>query len=144
MAKKNYETVSHKKIMEYLQKNAESLVRVNDIDRHLKEEEIEVNISTIYRYLNRLSKDGTVMKYVAPKGEMSSFQYIGSQTHNCKEHLHLQCVVCNRILHLECRFMEEISNHVMHHHGFALQCESSILYGVCEECGGRGKTRCEK
>ena len=98
-------------------------------------EGIEVNSSTIYRFLNKLSTSGEVMKYVARKGEMSSFQYIGGGVeHNCKEHLHLHCVKCGRIIHLDCGFMNEIKGHIMEHHGFELQCESSVLYGVCSEC----------
>ena len=73
------------------------------------------------------------MKYVANKGEMSSFQYIGDK-HACKEHLHLRCVLCEKIIHLECDFMCEISEHIMDHHGFSLICESSVLYGICKEC----------
>lgn len=134
MAGKNYSTVSHKKIMEYFENNQDKMVKVTDIDDYLKKEGIEVNSSTIYRYLNKLSSTGTIMKYVASKGEMSSFQYIGNEEHNCKEHLHLRCVKCEKIIHLECGFMSEIEEHIMEHHGFSLICESSVLYGVCKEC----------
>ena len=41
-----------------------------------------------------------------------------------------------RIIHLECGFMEEISRHIVAHHGFELQCDSSVLYGVCKDCKG--------
>ncbi len=134
MAKGKYTTVSHTMIMKYLMDNQNKLVTVNDIDEYLRHEGIEVNISTIYRFLNRLSDGGDVMKYVASKGEMSSFQYVDKDSHQCREHLHLHCKECGRIIHLECDFMSEISNHIMAHHGFELKCESSVLYGVCKEC----------
>ncbi len=131
---KEYSTVSHTTIMKYLADNKDKLVTVNDIDSFLQEKGIEVNVSTIYRFLNKLSDGGELIKYVASKGEMSTFQFIGDMTHNCKEHLHLHCVRCGKIIHLECEFMKEISGHIMEHHGFTLQCESSVLYGVCNEC----------
>ena len=134
MPAKNYKTTSHKKIMEYFADNQDKMVKVADIDGYLKKEGVEVNSSTIYRYLNKLSQDGTIIKYVASKGEMSSFQYIGNDGHNCKEHLHLRCIKCEKIIHLECDFMDEISEHIMDHHGFSLICESSVLYGVCKKC----------
>lgn len=134
MAGKNYSTVSHTKIMDYFTNNQDKMVTVAELDRYLRQDGIEVNSSTIYRYLNKLSKDGTIMKYVANKGEMSSFQYVGNEIHNCKEHLHLRCVKCDGIIHLECGFMDEISSHIMRHHGFSLICESSVLFGICEEC----------
>lgn len=136
---KSYSTVSHTKIMKYLCDNYDRLITVNDIENFLKSENIEVNVSTIYRFLNKLSDSGEVMKYVARKGEMSSFQYVGNARRNCREHIHLHCVKCDRIIHLECEFMEEISNHIMNHHGFRLQCESSVLYGVCKECSDEKK-----
>lgn len=135
---KGYSTVSHTKIMKYLADNKDKLVTVADIDGFLKKEGIEVNASTIYRFLNKLSDSGELMKYVAQKGEMSSFQYIGGEEHNCREHLHLHCVKCQRVIHLECGFMQEIKGHIMEHHGFALQCESSVLYGVCSQCRRSG------
>lgn len=133
---KSYKTIGHTKIMKYLADNKDRTVTVKDIDEYLREEGIEVNASTIYRFLNKLSDSGEIMKYVAQKGELSSFQYIKDESHNCKEHLHLQCVKCGRIIHLECHFMDEISEHIMGHHGFALQCEASVLFGVCRECAG--------
>ena len=54
-------------------------------------------------------------------------------------HLHLKCVKCGKIIHLECHFMEEISHHIEESHGFTLQCKNSILYGVCKECKGSGE-----
>ncbi len=131
---KTYKTIGHTKIMKYLASNSDRTVTVKDIDEYLRAEGIEVNASTIYRFLNRLSDSGEIMKYVTQKGEQSSFQYIRAEAHNCKEHLHLQCVRCGKIIHLECHFMDEISDHIMEHHGFALQCESSVLLGVCKEC----------
>ena len=139
MAKGKYTTVSHTMIMKYLMDNQNKLVTVNDIDEYLRQEGIEVNISTIYRFLNRLSDGGEVMKYVASKGEMSSFQYVDSDSHQCREHLHLHCTGCGRIIHLECGFMKEISNHIMAHHGFELKCESSVLYGKCKECAAKAE-----
>jgi Fur family ferric uptake transcriptional regulator len=129
-----YSKVSHTMIMKYLMDNREKVVTVNDIDCYLKEQGVEVNISTIYRFLNKLSDGGEVMKYVASKGEMSSFQYVNETEHQCREHLHLNCTGCGKIIHLECGFMKEISRHIIAHHGFELQCESSVLYGLCKDC----------
>ena len=45
-----------------------------------------------------------------------------------------ECVKCGKILHLDCEFMKEISEHIQKDHGFSLQCKNSILYGICREC----------
>ena len=115
-----YATISRKKILEFLKKNSDRTVAVADIDHYLKAQDCEVNITTIYRYLDKLAKDGTVIKYVAEKGNQAVY--------------HLQCVKCGKIIHLECEFMDEISEHILKDHGFKLQCKNSILYGMCSAC----------
>ena len=128
-----YTTASRKKILEFLKQNSERTLTAADISIYLKENESEVNITTVYRYLDKLEKEGTVMKYVAEKGSQAAYQYVESG-HRCEEHLHLKCVRCGCIIHLECEFMHEISEHILQDHGFSLQCKNSILYGTCEKC----------
>lgn len=133
MAGNSYTTASRTKILEYLKKNGDRTVNVNDISNYLKENQNEVNITTIYRYLDKLAKEGTVIKYVAEKGNQAVYQYV-EQGHHCDEHLHLKCVKCGCIIHLECDFMREIAEHIKKDHGFELQCKNSIIYGMCSKC----------
>ena len=46
------------------------------MDEYLKKHDSEVNLTTIYRYLDKLAKDGTVIKYVAEKGCQAAYQYV--------------------------------------------------------------------
>lgn len=133
MARKEYQTKSRKLILQYLIAEKEHTVSVLDIADFLKEEGEQVNISTIYRYLDKLVSEGKAMKYQAEKGKKAVFQY-HEGTEACHKHLHLQCVKCGRMIHLDCGFMDEISGHMMEHHKFRLQCENSILYGMCHSC----------
>ena len=133
MAGNSYTTASRTKILEYLKKNGDRTVNVNDISNYLKENKSEVNITTIYRYLDKLAKEGTVIKYVAEKGNQAVYQYV-EQGHHCDEHLHLKCVKCGCIIHLECDFMREIAEHIKKDHGFELHCKNSIIYGMCSKC----------
>lgn len=134
MANSGYATANRKKILEFLQENHNRTLTVSDIDAHLKACDSEVNLTTIYRYLDKLSQEGTVMKYVAKKGGQTVYQYVETE-HHCEEHLHLQCTKCGRVFHLECHFMQEILAHVENEHGFLMQCKNSIIYGTCKECG---------
>lgn len=135
MAGSGYATASRKRILDFLKSNSDRTVTAADIDEHLKKCDSEVNITTIYRYLDKLASEGTVIKYVAEKGGKAVYQYV-EQGHKCDEHLHIKCVKCGCIVHLECAFMDEIAEHILRDHGFALQCKNSILYGTCEKCRG--------
>ena len=107
----HYSTSSRKKILEILKKSKYKTITAAQIGDQLKAMESEVNITTVYRYLDRLEKDGTVIRYASGQGTQASYQYV-EQGQGCEGHLHLKCVKCGKILHLDCEFMKEISEHI--------------------------------
>lgn len=129
----SYNTSNRTKIIEYLENNKDRVVTVADISEYLEKCNSNVNITTIYRFLDKLIQDKKVIKYSAENGKKATFQYVGSDNH-CNEHLHIKCVECGKIEHLECDFMKELSEHIEGKHGYTIQCENSIIYGVCEKC----------
>ena len=128
-----YNSAARSRILGFLKENSDRTVNANDILKVLKEGGNEVNITTVYRYLEKLTESGQVMKYVAENGTRAVFQYV-EHDHHCEEHLHLQCTRCGGIIHLDCFFMDEIAEHVKTEHGFHIQCKNSIIYGVCKGC----------
>ena len=95
MAGSSYATASRRKILEYLKNSNDHTVTAADVDEYLKKHDSEVNITTIYRYLDKLAKDGTVIKYVAEKGCQAAYQYV-EPGRGCEQHLHLKCVNVER------------------------------------------------
>lgn len=128
-----YNTGSRKKILAYLTENADRTVSAKDIAKHTQEQGAPVNITTVYRYLDRLEQEGAVIKYASTAGEKAVYQYVGAGR-CCGEHLHLKCIDCGKVFHLDCHFMDEISDHVEKEHGFTLQCRNSVIYGRCSSC----------
>lgn len=131
-----YNTKTRQMILNYLMDNREQAVSVANILAALDRAGAATSATTVYRYLEKLAGEGRVMKYVADKGEKAVFQYVGDGAH-CREHLHLKCVQCGQIFHLDCGFMDEVQAHLVRQHGFVLQCEGSILYGTCSRCRAR-------
>lgn len=129
----NYHTKARQEILNYLRSCWASPVSASDILQHLKEIGTPVNPTTVYRYLNKLCSDHVLIKYVASKGQKAVYQ-LAEQNQNCSEHLHLKCSRCGKIIHLDNGFMEEFRRHLQTHHDFQLQCEGSMLYGVCQSC----------
>ena len=128
-----YNTAGRNRILEFMVENKSRAVNVGEILEALKAQGTDVNITTVYRYLEKLSSEGQVMKYVARDGMRAVYQYVDLD-HHCAEHLHLQCTKCGCIIHLDCHFMDEINEHIEEHHGFSIICKGSILYGTCEKC----------
>ena len=112
-----YNTRTRQLILDYLINNCQHAVSASNILEHLEAQGASPNPTTVYRYLDKLA------------GE----QYVDEGRH-CREHLHLKCVQCGRIYHLDCHFMDEVRAHLMAEHGFTLQCEGSVLYGLCRHC----------
>lgn len=133
MREKGYSTQKREKIKEFLMDNRNRTVTIQDIMFYLQQEQVEVNITTVYRYLERLAEDGVVLKTVNGKREQASFQYVGDNK-ECHNHLHMKCSVCGLVFHLDCGFMVQIRDHIMEKHGFDINCEDSYLSGVCVSC----------
>ncbi|MBQ7644315.1 MAG: transcriptional repressor [Spirochaetales bacterium] len=133
MSANGYNTAARSRILGFLMENKDRTVNANDILKVLNDGGNEVNITTIYRYLDKLTESGQVMKYVAENGTRAVYQYVEHE-HHCEEHLHLQCTKCGAIIHLDCSFMDEIAEHISLEHGFQIQCKNSIIYGVCRNC----------
>ena len=102
----SYNTHTRQLILDYLTRNRHRTVSAADILSHLETEGQRTNPTTVYRYLDKLAGEQRVMKYVAD-GE---------------------------IFHMDCHFMDEVRQHLLAEHGFTLQCEGSILYGLCRRC----------
>jgi Fur family ferric uptake transcriptional regulator len=130
---KKYNTKCKTAIMEYLQENKEHGFCAADIYSYMKKNDILVNLATIYRNLDKLTDSGIVLKYKTAENESSLYQYSGPRA-NCLGHVHMQCRGCSKILHLDCDFMSEITEHLLEHHGFELECAGSVLIGLCNEC----------
>ena len=92
-----------------------------------------VGRTTIYRFLERLSDEGILQKFVMPQGESSCYQYVGKNSH-CHEHFHLKCEKCGSLIHMDCDEMRELAEHIKNHHGFYLNPLKTVIYGMCEDC----------
>lgn len=130
---KIYHTKSKEAIMEYLKTHREHSFSAYDVNEYMRAEGIRVNLTTIYRNLDKLTENGEIMKYKTAEDEFCRYQCVKPHA-QCHAHIHMQCRECGKILHLECDFMEEIVRHLYDHHKFTLECAGSVLMGVCAKC----------
>lgn len=133
-----YSTKKRTWILQYFSDNPDRDICVNDIHEFLAENEMDVNVTTIYRYLDKLVEQGIVLKTVHGKKEQATFQFMNGRK-ECCHHLHMKCKGCGRIQHLDCGFMAEIAEHIGEEHGFVIDCRNSYITGLCRECN-RKKT----
>ena len=61
------------------------------------------------------------------------YQNSGGKT-GCREHFHLKCEGCGRLIHVECDELAKIASHMEKEHGFAVDSSKTVFYGICREC----------
>ena len=93
----------------------------------------KVNTTTVYRYLDKLCAEHIVIKYPDLNSDKAVFQFAGEEK-KCTEHLHLKCIRCDKVVHLDCDFMDEFKEHLYKDHGFRLHCSGDMLHGICQDC----------
>ena len=128
---KSYNTKARKYILEFLEKS-EKTVSVAEILAYLNNNDVNINQTTVYRYLNHLLDEGRVLRIVDGASKKALYQLARDET--CEGHIHIKCISCGKLEHLDCDFMNELSEHIKENHRFDLKCDNSVLSGVCEEC----------
>jgi len=130
---KDYQTNVRNTIDECFDINYERTINFNDINNYLLERGIKVNKTTIYRYLDKLLKTEKIKRYLDEDGKQSGYILVLSD-HCMNSHIHLKCVKCNKIIHLNCKFNNEMLDYISKEYKFEVDCKQTIVYGICDEC----------
>lgn len=133
MSESSYKTKQRQLILDCLSQNKDKSYTVDEIVDMLKQSGSMVGRTTVYRYCDALSKNGTLRFFLQGNGKSTTYQYI-EHHEDCHEHMHLKCVKCGKFIHLGCDFMSGVCEHIMQHHGFTVDNSKTTLMGLCSEC----------
>ncbi len=128
-----YKTRQRESILRYMTEHKDSHVTVSTISDYLSQQGTPVGTATIYRHLEKLVEQGMVRKYTVDASTGACFQF-AAPDRECHEHYHLKCERCGKLIHLECHFAIELSEHIYSAHGFAIDPLRTVFYGICQEC----------
>ncbi len=129
---KSYNTKQKSIIEEYFTRNSQRYISVDEIYKNLTETGTKIGKVTIYRYIDKLMSEGKLHKSYSENNEKSLYR-LGS-TSECKNHFHLKCLGCDRIIHLNCSAVSHIAQHLEADHSFSIEPSKTVLYGYCEDC----------
>ncbi|HZJ77248.1 MAG TPA: transcriptional repressor [Clostridia bacterium] len=133
-----YNTKQREAIYNLLEKSEGKHFTAEDLMKSLFEKGDSVGKATVYRYLEKLVKRGEVIKYIIEEGKSACYQFVGEAKVFCN-HYHLICSECERLIHVDCDYLDEVGEHVLKHHGFEMSNGKTILRGVCSNCRDKGK-----
>ena len=128
-----YKSKVGEEILSFLESKKDTAVTVMDILKDLKRKKQSTNITTVYRQLEKFIEEKKVIAHSAKDGKKIMYQYIAGQE-DCLKHLHIQCVKCSKIIHLDCDESEDFTSHIEKEHGIALDYSKTLLFGLCSEC----------
>ncbi|MCR5148259.1 MAG: transcriptional repressor [Eubacterium sp.] len=131
--KKGYKTKCKDLIMSYIEAHKNERFSASDISEYITGMDISTNITTIYRNLDKLTAEGRLLKTKNPVNDCCFYQYAGEDK-LCDGHLHMQCKVCGKVIHLNDRYMAEVYSYLKKETGFRLDFKASILMGICKDC----------
>ena len=130
-----YRTEQKKMLLAYLQANGKDACGIETIAAGMQATygELAPGVSTVYRLMDRLVKEGTVKRFPKEGGRGFVYQIVAGRA--CRSHLHMKCLQCGRLLHTDALLSEELSRQLFSVCGFTLREEETVLFGVCDVCG---------
>ena len=133
--KRIYNTKQKDEILRCISGFGEAHFTAADVVSRLSAEGVSVGQATVYRFIDRLASVGKLRKYVVDGTTAACYQVINDGHHeSCREHFHLKCKVCGRLIHVECEELRKIAEHISKDHGFAVDSSKTVFYGVCKDC----------
>ena len=128
-----YKTKQRQALLDYLRTVPGRHITVSDIRAHFARREKPIGMTTVYRQVEALVREGVLRKYVVDKNSAACFEYTGENPEE-RGALHCKCEHCGRLLHIPCGAFAELEQHLSGRHGFNLNPQRTVLYGRCEDC----------
>lgn len=127
-----YNTRQKREMLGFLLSHEMMHFSVDEFVQAMEEQGVRVGRTTAYRFLEALSEQGGVRKYLSPTGQML-YQSV-PVNENCDRHFHLMCSRCGCLLHVNCEMMQALNEHLMEEHRFRVDARQSVLVGLCQRC----------
>ena len=129
--KSGYNTKQRSAVLSFFEANADAQYTIDELVTSLGED--APGKSTVYRLVKKLEEEGTLRRFTREGTSKAVYQLAG--THCCSEHLHIKCVDCGLLIHLDHDTQDELTKST----GFVIDDSLSMLYGRCAACARRAK-----
>ncbi|MBN7772185.1 Fur family transcriptional regulator [Clostridium aminobutyricum] len=119
-------------ILEFL-REAKQPVTAEQLYDALKEKNVSINLSTVYRTLETLQDKQLILKHTVTNENKAVFEY------NNREHKHyLVCIGCKKILSVENCPLGDYEKYLEEKTDFIITGHKLDMYGYCSECQRKG------
>lgn len=128
--KKTYLTEQKRILIDFLEENQNKQFTIKQIAESL--DSFSIGKSTVYRLINNLCNDGLVLRISKDNSPTQVYQFLG----DCKRHshLHLKCMDCGTLIHLENSLSEQLNSDIFKKCEFELDSNKTMIVGRCKNC----------
>lgn len=131
----HYQTAQKKKLIAFMTKHSEKSFSVEELCVEMEKEYNGTELpgkSTVYRLIQQMTDEGCVKKTAKENSRKFAYQIAGGE--NCAYHLHMKCVDCGRLLHMEDDESLRLMAEVMKKTHFEVDGKQTVLVGTCGDC----------
>ena len=130
---KKYRTKTSQALNEFLSELEGRCFMAVDVSEYLDKHDIKVNLTTVYRNIDKLVEEGELVRFKATNSDSYSYRRADGHKH-CDEHLHIQCKKCGKLVHVDDEIMSKIVQMIEDNYQFSLICKDSSLCRLCKDC----------
>lgn len=127
-----YNTGKREKILAYLKENKDNSYSLEQICSAVTD---GTGKSTVYRLVSSLVGEGIVRRLAESNSRHVSYQFVGDG--HCSEHLHLKCLECGKLIHLDKEASFAVGQALGGKDNFTID-TTALLYGRCGGCNKEG------
>ncbi len=109
-----------------LQEYGDTFYTIDQFMEILRGKEIQIGRTTVYRGLERLQKEGAVLKVPFMEGAPAQYRFIRDEER--KNYGKLVCLECGHTIPLQCGCIDHFVGHVLDEHGFEIDQSRTILW----------------
>jgi Fur family ferric uptake transcriptional regulator len=130
----SYNTEQKKMLLDFLERHHDSSYTIDEIVDGLKVAagENAPGRSTVYRLMTRLVEERHVQRFAGEGSRRFLYRIIADD--HCRNHLHLKCLGCGKILHLDRETSDALLKSVKEIKDFSISEEDTLLFGNCAAC----------
>lgn len=117
----------------FLEVNRDREMTVAEMADLLKACGSDMGIATVYRAVNRLEKEGILIKTVTGAQGKAAYRYAATDETVRSAH-RVFCTCCGRTVDLTYKFTDKLEKSVSDTTGFSLTDHQILFYGLCPDC----------
>ncbi|MBW9213001.1 MULTISPECIES: Fur family transcriptional regulator [Terrabacteria group] len=130
-SRSNYHTKQKELIQTFFKEQPGIHFTIAGVYKALQEKNRTIGMTTLYRQIEALVKEGVLHQYPSIPGEAACYEYLCEHQ---QVFVHFRCENCGKLYHLPCEDIKEIRNRLQENHRCQINLTKTVFVGKCQQC----------